>query len=591
MLGPLDVRRGTAAIRMSAGKPRIVLAYLITHAGRTVTVDDLTTELWAGSPPPSAVANIRTYIAGLRRSLGSTLAAIVVHPNGYRLQLADDCRLDLDEFRALVGRGRADAAGGQPHTAIGHLDRALGIWRGSALEGLRDGPVLSTFAAVLEEERVQAVEEAVDARLRARRFAEAVPMLRRHLEENPLREHAYAQLMTALYHSGDVSGALAAFGAAREQLSTHLGIEPGRALSGLHLAILDRSPVLDAEPRETSRITATETLVTPFLTPPAVAGFTGRDTETGYAVRALTATPRDALPIVAVSGLAGSGKTALAVTVAHRVRAAYPDGQLYADLHGDSPDPATPGEVIGQFLTALGVPAARFPDGLSDRTGMLRSALAGRRILIVLDNAADAAQVRPLLPGAADCGVLVTGRSRLCALDGARFIALAGLPEPAAVALFTEVLGRPAGAEEAAVRAIVRSCDRLPLAVRIAAVRAAGRPGRPLALLAALLADETTRLDTLRAGDLDVRARLTGAYRSLQAPDRRLLRLLSLQPGPDVAAGVTDRLDALVDAGFLTETGPQRYRVHGLVRALARESADGSSISRTAMPSTRSAGK
>ncbi|SDS88247.1 AfsR/SARP family transcriptional regulator [Actinoplanes derwentensis] len=580
LLGPLDVRRGTAAIRMAAGKTRIVLAYLIANHDRVIAIDELAGELWAGSPPSSAVANIRTYVAALRRSFGSAPApvSILARPHGYQLRLADDCRVDLNEFRALVERGRA--AGGQPRTAMRHLDQALGIWRGSALDGLRDGPMLSTFAAVLEEERVQVVEETVDARLCDGRFAEAVPMLRRHLDDNPLREHAHAQLMTALYHCGDVSGALAAFATARDLLRDQLGIEPGRELTDLHLAVLDRSPRLDRDRPEPEPIVAADPLFTPFLTPPPVAGFTGRTSEIELGVRVLGPARRDVLPIVVVSGLAGVGKTALAVALAHRVAGGYPDGQLYADLRGDGPDPATPEEVIGRFLTAQGVPADRIPAALPARTGMLRSTLDGRRVLVVLDNAAGEPQVRALLPGTAGCGVLVTGRSRLPALDGARHITLTGLPEPDAIALFSAVLdgpadreravtGGPADRDRAVIGRIVRSCETLPLAVRIAAARATSRPGRPLDRLAALLDDESTRLDTLRTGDLDIRSRLTGACRALPPAARRLLKSLSLSQG--VTDDDTDLLDVLVDGGFLTENGPGRYRVHGLVRLVMHE--------------------
>jgi len=605
MLGPLDVRRGAAAIRMATGKPRIVLAYLIAHAGRTVSIDDLVAELWAGSPPRSAVANIRTYVAGLRRSLGAQAAATIeVRPNGYLLRLADDCRLDLDEFRALVGRGRAEASGGAPHTAVRYLDQALGIWRGSALEGLRDGPVLNTFAAVLEEERVQVVEESIDARLHAGRCAEVVPELRRHLDAHPLREHAYAQLMTALYRSGDVSGALATFGTAREQLTGHLGVDPGRPLVDLHRAILERDPLLDGprdqpEPRRVSAADPVRAPGAPFLTPPRVADFTGRDTEIGYGVRVLTDGPREALPIVAISGLPGVGKTALAVAIAHRVRAHYPDGQLYADLHGDRPRPASPAGIAAQFLSSMGLPGDRIPGDQAGCVGMLRSVLDGRRILVVLDNAADEAQVRALLPGTAGCGVLVTGRAPLPALDGARLLPLACLAEADAAGLFTDILGRPVGFERAAVRQIVRSCGRLPLAVRIAAVRAASRPGWPLTRFVALLSEESTRLDALRAGDLDVRSRLAGGYRALPPADRRLLRQLSLLNVPVFTAAavtgedpavVADRLEALVDAGFLTEVAPGcGYRMHILVRLLVQDQIRGSC--RTATPSTRTAGK
>ena len=577
ILGPLEIRRGARAVRLSGVKPRVLLAYLLVNANRTVPIDEIVEELWGGTPPPSATANVRTYVGDLRRSMRTwaTTVQVVAKPAAYQLALTGDgYYLDLDDFRAQVRLGRAKMNDGMPLAAVDHFERALAMWRGPVLENLRNGSALSTFASHLEEDRAQVTADLIECRLMLGRSAEVIPVLRRRIQEEPLRERAYAQLMRALYQSGDPSEALEVFRSARATLTADLGIEPGPQLTGLHRAILTGEPVGPAPWIRSA----------PCLTPPAAAGFVGRSVELTRGARILTSHPAGTLPILAVSGLPGAGKTALASTLAHRLRDHYPGGQLYADLHGDRGGPVDPADVACRFLRALGVPARCVPDRRSDRIGMLRSELAGRRVLVLLDNAANEAQVRPLLPGTDDCAALLTSRRRLSGLDGAEFVVLGCLAEPEAITMFTNVLGRePLGAERSAVYEIVRLCGLLPLAVRVAAARAADRP---LPELAALLRDESRRLDELRVADLDVRARFAAGCGALRSADRRLLALLSRAPDftATAAAAVTGNDLAVVAASLenlgashlLTKTvpgdgGPPRYRFHELIRIFARE--------------------
>jgi DNA-binding SARP family transcriptional activator len=573
----MEIRRGARTVQLSGFKPRVLLAYLLVNANRAVPIDEIVDELWGGMPPTSAVANVRTYVAGLRRCMHAWAGTVqvVAKPGAYQLTLTGDgYYLDLDDFRNQVRLGRAKMNDGTPLAAVDHFERALAMWRGPVLENLRDGSALNTFASHLEEDRAQVAADLIECQLMLDRPAEVIPVLRRRIQEEPLRERAYAQLMRALYQSGDPSDALDVFRSARAALTADLGIEPGPQLTGLHRAILTGEPI-GAAPWIRSA---------PCLTPPATAGFVGRSVELTRGTRILTSHPEGILPVLAVSGLPGAGKTVLATTLAHRVRDHYPGGQLYADLHSDHGEPVDPADVAYQFLRALGVPARCVPDSRGEWTGMLRSELAGRRVLMLLDNAATEAQVRPLLPSTDDCAALLTSRRRLSGLDGAEFVALGCLAEPEAITMFTNVLGRqPAGPERTAVHEIVRLCGLLPLAVRVAAARAADRP---LPELAALLRDESRRLDELRVADLDVRARFAAGCRALRSADRRLLGLLSqasdftatsaaAATGNDPAV-VADSLENLGASHLLTRTvsgdgGPPRYRFHELMRIFARE--------------------
>ncbi|KUL34240.1 AfsR/SARP family transcriptional regulator [Actinoplanes awajinensis] len=470
VLGPLEIQNGTRAMRLGGTKPRVLLAYLLVHANRTVPIGELVEELWGATPPASAVANVRTYVGALRRTLRfwPSSVDVVARPGAYTLALTGDGhRLDLDEFRQEVRLGRAKMNNGLPLAAADHFDRALAMWRGPALEDLRAGAVLNTFASHLEEDRAQVAAELVECRLMLGQPAEVIPGLRGSIRAEPLREQAYAQLMRALYLNGDASAALEVFRAARAALTADLGIEPGPQLTDLHRAILTGRP---AGPTPWLR-------GAPCLLPPAAAGFVGRQAELTQGIRVLTADLQGALPLVAVSGPAGTGKTAVATTLAHRVRGDYPGGQLYADLHDECGAPVDPAVVIRRFLGALGVPATCVPEDPAERTGMLRSELADRRVLVLLDNAAGEAQIRALLPSTADCAAIVTSRRRLPGLDGAHRIELGGLTEPEAITMFTTVRGRPAAEEEtAAVREVVRRSGMLPASVRAAATLAADRP-------------------------------------------------------------------------------------------------------------------
>jgi DNA-binding SARP family transcriptional activator len=600
VLGPVEVCRDGTPVPVPAAKRRVLLSYLLMKANEPVILDDLVEEIWAGSPPPSATANVRTYVAGLRRSLGDDSGAspIMVRPGGYELVVAPS-ELDVSEVHHRVGRARAVASGLPPDgarllEAVRLFESALNAWRGDSLADVAVGRALAEYAASLEEERRAIFEDLVELKLALGRVTEVVPPLRQFVADNPLRERAQAQLMLALYRCGDPAGSVAAFARARDALVEHLGMDPGPDLVRLHRAILDRDPSLDPPPVpgpvELSTSDRRETAAAPpFLTPPDVADFTGR-AETVARCLALLRQPGGGtgpLRVLAVSGQPGVGKTALAVYVAHRLRDRFPDGQLYADLGGDRPEPARPGDVLGLFLRALGVPPARLPEDPAERLGLLRTELAERRVLVVLDNAANAAQVRALLPSADGCAVVVTGRARLSALAGAAFVDLEPFTAGEARAFFGTVVEPARAVDGDAAAEIVRLCGYLPLAVRIAAARAADAPRHPLTALAGRLRDERSRLAELTVGDLDVRASLATADASLPVATRRLLRLLAVLDLPDITeetasavAGAPDApLRRLVDARLLEDLGPDgagqaRYRFHDLVRLFGRERAE-----------------
>ncbi|GIJ49323.1 SARP family transcriptional regulator [Virgisporangium aliadipatigenens] len=578
VLGPMQVCRDGAPVPVPAAKRRILLSYLLMKANEPVIIDDLVEEIWAGSPPASATANVRTYVAGLRRSLsdGAGASPILARPGGYELRVASS-QLDVSEVRERVLRARA-VAGSVPFDAARLYELALEAWRGESLADVAVGPALAEYAARLEEERRVIVEDLVELKLALGRVTEIVPLLRRFVTDNPLRERAQGQLMLALYRCGDASASLEVFARARAALVDQLGLEPGPDLVLLHRAILERDPALD--PAAPAVTLSTSDRPVPFLTPPDVADFTGR-AETVARCVALLEQGHATLRVLAVSGPPGVGKSALAVHVAHRLRARFPDGQLYADLGGDRSVPARPGDVLGLFLRALGVPPARLPEDPDERLGLLRTELAERRVLVVLDNAADAAQVRALLPSAGGCAVLVTGRARLAGLAGAAFVDLDTFTPAEAGALFAAVVSPARAGDTAAVAEIVRLCGFLPLAVRIAAARAAGESRYPLAALAGRLRDERRRLAELTVGDLDVRASLATADASLPPEARRLLRILAALDLPDVTEeAVPDgAVRQLVAARLLEDQGPDatgraRYRFHDLVRLFAVERAE-----------------
>jgi hypothetical protein len=490
------------------------------------------------------------------------------------------------------------------------LGEALGLWRGAPLADADSRVLQDAQVPRLEQARLQAVEWRIEADLHLGRHGQLVPELTALVGEYPLREHARAQLMLALYRCGRQGEALAAYQDARRVLVAELGVEPAAELRGLHRRILAADPALASPAAGDSIGTAAGDggragivgaaglaggAVAPRQLPAAIAHFTGRASAMEALSRlaagaAGSVAAGGAVVIAAIVGAAGIGKTALAVQWGQQNAGLFPSGQLYVNLRGFDPagTPVEPGAAIRGFLETLGVPGGQVPAGLDAQAGLYRSLVAGRRMLIVLGNARDSEQVRPLLPGSAGCLVLVTSRSQLAglvAVDGAHPVALDVLTAGEADDLLSRRLGDGrVAAEPAAAGELAGLCARLPLALNITAARAIARPGVPLAVLAEELRGDQGRLAALEGGDAmaSVRAVFSGSLRELDAA-ASLFRLAGLHPGPDLdryaAAALTGSrpeqaagmLDLLARAHLVHAARPGRYGMHDLLRVYARE--------------------
>jgi len=600
LLGPLVVRCGGAEVPVSPGKQRAVLAALLLAAGRVVAVDDLAEALWGPAPPPSARVGVQNYVMRLRKALpGAGQALISTRPGGY-LIAAEPGELDVTRFEALVVAARAAARAGSWDQAAEGACAALALWRGEPLADAGSEILAAREGPRLAELRLQALEVRIGADLHLGRHAEVIAELQRLAGAHPLREHLHALLMLALYRDGRQAEALAAYQQARQVLVEELGTDPGTELRELHQQMLTGDPALAVAPPGRAADGAAASpqgpAVVPRQLPAAVADFTGRAAELRALTRMLDQAGAGApgtVVISAIGGTAGVGKTALALHWAHQAAARFPGGQLHVNLRGYDPSgtPAEAAEAIRGFLDALDVPPGRIPPAPHAQAGLYRSLLAGRKMLIVLDNARDERQVRPLLPASPGSLVLITSRSQLgglAAADGARLISLDVLSHAEAVQLLAARLGTArAAAEPAAVDQIASLCACLPLALAVAAARAAARPGFPLAALAAELADAADRLDALDAGDpaVSVRAVFSWSTRQLSGEAARMFRLLGIHPGPDISvpaaaslAGRTQHqarrlLRELAHAHLTAEHASGRYACHDLLRAYAAEQA------------------
>jgi tetratricopeptide (TPR) repeat protein len=514
---------------------------------------------------------------------------------------ADD--VDVLVFARLCREGGAAVHAGAWQQASDLLADALGLWRGTPLGDVPSRGLQDEHVPVADAQRLQAIEWRLEAELHLGRHDELVPDLEKLIKEHPLRERFRAQLMLALYRCGRQSDALAVYRDARDALATELGIDPGEHLRQLHQQILAADPrllpgVSSAAPgQERAELAGAAgehrpDTVVPRHLPADPRHFTGRRDELHALSRLLcdARQPGGTVVISAISGTAGVGKTALAVHWAHQAAASFPDGQLYVNLRGYDPGQPMPAAVaLAGFLRALGVRGQDISADEDERAAAYRSLLAGRRVLVVLDNAGSAEQVRPLLPAAPGCVVLVTSRDSLAGLvarDGAQRLDLDLLPAADAAGLLRALIGQRADADPAATSALAGLCCRLPLALRVAAELAAAQPTVPLASLAAELASQHRRLDLLAAGGdprTGVRAVFSWSGRRLDAQTARTFRLLGLSPGPDlevyaVAAltGATveqagQAVDVLARAYLIQPTGPGRYGLHDLLRAYACE--------------------
>ncbi|WP_410572589.1 BTAD domain-containing putative transcriptional regulator [Amycolatopsis sp. cmx-4-61] len=562
VLGPLAVEGPPGHwVALRGERQRTLLAVLLLNAGRPVPADVLVEALWPDGPPKSATSNLHTYLSRLRERIDGLR---VEHgPLGYRLQ-AGPAELDLLGFRAAVAEGRQAA---DPVAAAGHYRRALALWRGPVLAGLHV-PRLDADVARLESERLAVFEDCVDAELSAGRHGELTGELQAMITEHPLRERLAAQLMIALHRAGQQGSALEVYRRLRTTLIEELGVEPGAEARRVHAAVLRGE---DPVPRLPPSVWPVCQL------PPDIGDFTGRDAELAELTGVLGA--GTGVPVAVLAGEPGAGKSTLAVRAAHRLRARFPDGQLYVPLAGREI-----GEVLADLLRALGVPGPAVPDDVRARAAVFRGRLTDRRVLVVLDDAVDPEHVRTLLPGTPGCAVLVTSRRRLSGLAGAHRLALGPLSGADAAELLNRLAGARVAREGADAERIITACARLPLALRIAGSRLAIRPHLRLGELADRLEDEVRRLDELTVSDLAVRSSIALSYEGLRPPAQRAFRLLGRCRLADLPAwAVTTLVDdpdeaveELVEASLLEArgadgTGEGRYRMHDLVRLYAAE--------------------
>jgi len=582
VLGTLEVRGdGDRPVRLGATKQRVLLAVLLLYANRPVDSTRLIDALWPRHRPRTAAVALRTYVSALRQALmpgrGAGAPWLATVPGGYQLNCAPG-DLDLLVFEDLAAQGHRALAARQPARAAERFQRALGLWRGRPFEDVPLESGLDLELIRLNEDRLTAYEALIDTRLTLGQHADVLAELESVVATQPLRERLWSQWMTALYRSGRRAEALRAYGELRRQLVRELGVEPTPPLQTLHRQVLTGDPALNLS-------AATERSV-PRQLPADISTFTGRDAE----LAALEAVARaeeapTALVISAIDGMAGVGKTALAVHAANRLADRFVDGQLFVDLHGftQGVPPVDPTDALDRMLRSLGVTGEQIPHDRDARAALYRTKLADRSMLIVLDNAATESQVRPLLPGAAGCLVLVTSRAKLAGLADAEPLSLDVLPPEDALTLFRRAAGvqRVADQPPQVLAEIVRLCGHLPLAIRVAASRLRTRSTWTAARLAERLRDHQHRLSELSVGGLSVTAAIDLSYQQLHADAQRMYRLLGLHPGPDfdshaavVLAGVSTRdadrlLDGLVDTHLLQESGAGRYHFHDLLRAHA----------------------
>lgn len=590
ILGPVEVVGPAGRVPIPPGRQQVVLACLLLDANQVVSTEYLVDTLWDDRPPDTARTQVQICVSRLRKSLGDAGvdAPITTRPPGYLMRVDPDL-VDVHLFTRRVSRARELVRAEQPADATALLRSAVELWRGPCLSGLGNRG-LRTRALRLDEEHLSAIEACLELELGLGRHRQLVGEISTLVRVHPLRERLRAQLMLALYRSGRQAEALDAYREGRDLLIDELGLEPGEDLRALEAAILAGEPTLVPErPPASDPAPPPPRAQVPRQLPADTADFIAdedllRDAESGLAGGGR------AVGVVVIVGRPGVGKSTLAAHIGHRLADEhFPDGQLYCDLRGTRAEPSAALEVLGRFLTALGIPGPVIPATLDERIDMYRTLLATKRVLVVLDDAVTESQVVPLLPGSSTCAVLVTTRTRLTGVPGARQIELDVLDPDRSLDLLGRVIGGPrVAAEPEAAAALVRTVGGLPLALRIIAARLAARPHWTLASMVHRLASERHRLDELAHGEMTIRASLSLTHDGLDALTRRLFALLSLAEGPTLPgwlAGAavdddrpfpSDLLEPLVDVQMLDvaavePTGEFRYRYQDIIRLFARE--------------------
>ncbi|MGW3353090.1 tetratricopeptide repeat protein [Nonomuraea rubra] len=590
ILGSVEVSAGDRPLPALAPRHRAFLGYLLLHAGRAQAVERLIDAVWGPAPPDTARAQVHAALAAIRRVLRAAGAADQLRTSmaGYVLTTRPG-QLDLEDFTTLT-----TTAGDDPGQTARRLRSALELWRGPALADVQ-ADYAPAARARLEDRRLTAVERLADLELAAGRHEELIDRLGAELAGHPLRERLIGQLMLALHRAGRQADALSAGRGYRARLASEQGLDPGPAFLCVEEAVLQGDAWLQGDARLRGdaglqgdagpAVPAGESLKgkTATFLPYDVADFAGRTAELTQLIAEDGARPS----ITAIDGMAGIGKTALAVRAAHHLADHYPDGRLFVDLHAHTAgkQQMTTAEALEALLRQLGVRAEAIPAPLEERAALWRAELAGRRVLVVLDNAADSAHVRPLLPGPSGSLVLITSRRRLTDLDGVRSLPMEVLPATDATDLFTRIVGERAVREPDAVAEVLLLCGFLPLAVRIAGARLRHRPRWSVAYLAQRLRDERRRLSELATAERGVGAAFALSYQQLEHTERHLFRLLGLHPGQDVdphaaaalagldVAEAEDTLEALLDTHMLQQHEPGRYRFHDLLRQYAHDTA------------------
>ena len=609
ILGPVEFWTGQAWAGIGAPKWRSLLAALLINAGQVVSTDRLIQEIWGERPPAGATNLVSIYALRLRRLIGDEHGEVLrTRAPGYQIALAPG-DLDAARFDDLVREARQALADGQPERGAELLTGALALWKGGALIDVPPSPLVSAEAERLEEARLDALELRLAADLGCGRHAQVTPELFRLVADHPMREGLWGLLMQALDGAGRHAEALTTYQRAKEAIAEELGVDPGEKLQRLFEEILTRDTrrqETPAGPAEAAPSVETEQLAPgpPMQLPTDIPDFTGRAEDV---TRLCELRPGDeaddqagAVMVALVTGAGGLGKTTLAVHAAHRLRSRFPDGQLYVDLLGVSAQPLTPADVLARFLRVLGVDDGQMPVEEEERAALFRTRLTGRRVLILLDNARDFAQIRPLLPGSSTCAVLVTSRRALpdLVLAASRRVDLDVLDAAEARALFSGIVGAGrADADAAATDEVVAACAGLPLAIRIAGAWLAARPKWKVGALAdRLRGQQGRRLDVLKVGDLAVKASFEVSFADLPPAltphgidPAQAFRLLGLWEGqtiglaaaaalfgqPDAETG--DALEQLVEVHLLESPAPDEYRFHDLIREYARERSGGES--------------
>jgi DNA-binding SARP family transcriptional activator len=592
ILGPLEIAVGSRRLELGGSRQQIVAATLLLSANRVVTLGRLLEAIYGGDLPPTSRSQAQISISYLRRMFAACSQSPIIstHPHGYIINVGVR-ELDLHRFEELVSAGRAARDARSLNSAVASYRDALRLWRGAALAGI-ESDLIRAAASRLDEQRITINEDRIQLELELGRHRELVGELGELIHEHPLRERLRGQLMLALYRCDRVAEALQAYRQARQIMIDELGLEPSERLQQLERAILNADPSLDP-PQETITIHPARARA-PSLLPIDIADFTGRSEQITKMGRHLVRPAREdhpsqAVPVVVVVGKGGVGKTSLAVHASHGMIEHFADGQLFADLHGWAANPVGPMQILERFLRVLGVSSTQIPEGLDERAEVYRSLLSGRKILVVLDDAASESSVRPLLPGSAGAAVLITSRRRLPGIPGAVHIELDVFDAEKSLDLLASIIGTErVESQRDMAEAVAERCGYLPLALRIAGARLYARPHWSIRQLVDRLADDKHRLDELKHGDMGVRPSISLTYDSTSEEAKRLFRRLAIPEMPVfpawLSAALLDQplthaeelLDDLVSSRLVETVGADtgihsHYRLHDLIRVFARE--------------------